>query len=163
VETLTHYLTPFQRQLLLAKLDTESRSEYRRRIEIILLADAGKSQTQICAALGCAQETARYWIAMLQAGLALHWYSQPMGRPKAVNDRYLERLQELLTHSPRDYGYAFQYWTAHWLSKQLAKELSIEVSARHINRLLKDMGLSTRQQRTTQEQEVHQMSIMSVN
>jgi transposase len=153
VEISNHYLTSFQRQLLLANLDTESRPEYRRRIEIILLADAGKSQTQICAALGCAQETARYWIAMLQTGLALHWYSQPMGRPKAVNDKYLERLQEMLNHSPRDYGYSFQSWTAHWLSKELAKEFSIEVSARHINRLLKDMGLSTRQKRTNLEEQ----------
>ncbi|NJM74367.1 MAG: helix-turn-helix domain-containing protein, partial [Scytonema sp. RU_4_4] len=55
------YLTPFQRQLLLKNLETDLRPEYRRRIEIMLLADIGQSQTQICEALKCSQETARYW------------------------------------------------------------------------------------------------------
>ncbi len=161
MEKQSHYLTPFQRQFLIASLDNEIRPEYRRRIEIMLLADAGRTQTQICTTLGCAQETARYWITMLQTGLALHWYEQPMGRPKAINDKYLERLQELVSNSPRDYGYSFNYWTAHWLSKQLAKEFDIEVSARHINRLLKEMGLSTRQKRMDNCREVAQMSKVS--
>ncbi|MEW6498921.1 MAG: winged helix-turn-helix domain-containing protein, partial [Cyanobacteriota bacterium] len=48
--------------------------------------------------------------------------------------------------SPRDYGYAFRRWTANWLSKHLAKELGISISDRHVKRLLKQMGLSTRPQ-----------------
>lgn len=145
------YLTPFQQKLLLKSLQIDLRPEYRRRIEIMLLADTGQSQAQICQALGCSHETARYWIAMAQAGQAHNWNGYPMGRPKAVNDEYLQRLKELVSHSPREYGYAFQRWTAQWLSKQLAKELGIEVSDRHINRLLKEMGLSTRPKREETE------------
>jgi hypothetical protein len=52
-----------------------------------------------------------------------------------------------VSHSPREYGYPFQRWTAQWLGKHLAKELGIKVSDCHINRLLKEMGLSTRQRR----------------
>lgn len=148
MEQQGQYLTSFQRQLLLKKLDTEIGSVYRRRIEIMLLADAGKSQTQICTEVGCAQETARYWIAIAQTGLAHRWHEHPMGRPKAINEEYIERLRELVSYSPRDCGYAFSSWTAQWLSKHLAKEFGIEVSDRHINRLLKKMGLSTRQKRT---------------
>jgi transposase len=70
-----------------------------------------------------------------------------MGRPKTVNEQYLARLKELVSHSPREYGYPFQRWTAQWLGKHLAKELGIKVSDCHINRLLKEMGLSTRQRR----------------
>ena len=40
------YLTPFQRKLLLKNLEADLRPEYRRRIEIMLLADAGQSQAQ---------------------------------------------------------------------------------------------------------------------
>ncbi|MDJ0571987.1 MAG: helix-turn-helix domain-containing protein, partial [Pleurocapsa sp. MO_192.B19] len=36
-------------------------------------------------------------------------------------------------------------------SKHLAKELGIEVSERHVNRLLKQMGLSTRRSRSLQQ------------
>lgn len=145
------FLTPFQRKLLLKDLQSESRPEYRRRIEIILLADLGKSQAQICAALGCSQETARYWIAITQAGQAHLWEQSPVGRPKTINDQYLDRLKELVHHSPRDYGYPFQHWTAQWLSKHLAKELGIEISDRHVNRLLKSMGLSSQQRRTASQ------------
>jgi transposase len=144
-------LTPFQRKLLQKSLQDDLPEQYRQRIEIILLADEGKSQAQICQALRCSQGTARYWITLARAGQAHNWDAFPIGRPKNVNDQYLERLKELVSHSPRDYGYPFQRWTAQWLSKHLAKEFGIEVSDRHINRLLKEMGLSTRRKSDTAE------------
>jgi hypothetical protein len=49
-------LTPFQRRYLLKSLETDLRVEYRHRIEIMLLFDAGESQAQICEALGCSQD-----------------------------------------------------------------------------------------------------------
>lgn len=138
------FLTPFQRKALLKNLQANLQPEYRRRIEIMLLADMGKSQTQICEKLGCSQEMARYWIGIAEAGLAHKWNERPIGRPKIVNNQYIERLKELVSNSPRDYGYAFSHWTAQWLSKHLASELGITISDRHINRLLKQMGLSTK-------------------
>lgn len=141
-------LTPFQKKQLQRSLEIESSPEYRRRIQIMLLADAGYSQAQICTELGCAHSTARYWIALAQAGNAHHWNDRPMGRPKTINPDFIERLRELATHSPRDYGYSFQRWTAAWLTKQLDKELGIKVSSRYISQLLKQMGLSTRAEQT---------------
>lgn len=138
------FLTHFQRKALLKSLQSDLQPEYRRRIEIMLLADVGKSQSQICEIIGCSQEMARYWIGLAEAGLAHKWNERPIGRPKIVNAQYLDRLKELVTHSPRDYGYAFTYWTAQWLSKHLANEFNIQISDRHINRLLKQMGLSTK-------------------
>ncbi|HEY9604830.1 MAG TPA: helix-turn-helix domain-containing protein [Allocoleopsis sp.] len=142
-------LSPFQRKLLQKNLQTDLRPEYRRRLEIMLMADEGYSQTQICEALGCSQETARYWITRARDGKAHQWNDNPMGRPKTISDEYLDRLKELVKHSPREYGYPFERWTAHWLGKHLAKELGIEVCDRHISRLLKEMGLSTRSRRDT--------------
>jgi transposase len=118
----------------------------RRRLEIAIRAQIGQSQTEICAALGCSKDTARYWMAIAQTEKANSWQTIAVGRPKRVNDEYLRRLKELVTNSPQDYGYAFQRWTAGWLSKHLAQEFDIEISERHINRLLKQMGLSTRTQ-----------------
>lgn len=77
-----------------------------------------------------------------------------MGRPKTVKEQYLNRLKELVSNSPREYGYAFQRWTAQWLGKHLEKELGIKVSNCHINRLLKQMGLSTRPKPATDESAV---------
>ncbi|MEH1970150.1 MULTISPECIES: helix-turn-helix domain-containing protein [unclassified Nostoc] len=138
------FLTPFQRKALLKNLQANLQPEYRRRIEIMLLADMGKSQSQICEILSCSQEMARYWIGVAEAGLAHKWNERPIGRPKTVNDQYIERLKELVSNSPREYGYAFSYWTAQWLSKHLANEFGIAITDRHVNRLLKKMGLSTK-------------------
>ena len=152
MENESKYLTPFQRKLLLKSLEADLRPEYRRRIEIMLLADAGQSQAQICKALLCAQETARYWITMAQTGQVHSWDDRAMGRPKTVNEQYLARLQELVNHDPRKYGYSFSRWTGLWLAKHLAKELDITVSAGYINMLLKEMGFSVRQKKKSVEQ-----------
>jgi transposase len=145
------YLTPFQRKLLQKSLEEDLSPIYSQRIQIMLLADEGKSQTQICLDLGCSAATARHWTHLARAGMAHQWQDCPIGRHKTVNEQYLERLQELVSNSPRDYGYFFSRWTANWLSKHLAKELGITISDRHVTRLLKEMGLSTRSKKPEQE------------
>ncbi|MTJ47565.1 helix-turn-helix domain-containing protein [Dolichospermum sp. UHCC 0259] len=139
------FLTPFQRKLLQKSLQEDHPESYHQRIEIMLLADDGKTQTEICQMLGCCAATVRHWMHIARMGMAHQWQDCPIGRPKVVNEQYLERLQELLHSSPRDHGYSFRRWTANWLQKHLAKEFGISLSDRHIKRLLKQLGLSTRQ------------------
>jgi transposase len=155
------YLTLFQRKLLQKALQSETRSQYLQRIEIMLLADQGYSATQICHELGCAQETTRYWIEMAKTGLVHQWNQHNIGRPKTINEEYLARLQELVTHNPRDYNYCFDRWTAGCLSKHMTKEFGIEIGERHISRLLKQMGLSTRQKAKSMPQQKH--SAITIN
>ena len=138
------YLTSFQRKLLDKALQTNLHPKYLCRIKIMLLADTGHTKAQISEALGCTQETVRYWVGQARAGQAHNWSDCPIGRPKVTNEQYIERLKELVNNSPRDYGYSFERWTGDWLSKHLNQELEIKVTARHINRLLKQMGLSIR-------------------
>ena len=116
----------------------------RRRLEIVIRANMGQSQAQICNALGCSRDTARYWIAIAKGNKASSWQEHSVGRPKTINDLYLKRLRELVSSSPKEQGYSFQRWTAKCLSKHLARELGITVSDRHVSRLLKQMGLSTK-------------------
>lgn len=156
------FLSAFQRALLMQEASKDLRTEYRRRIEIILLADLGHSQAQICKVLGCAQQTARHWIAIAQTGQVHLLNDDPIGRPKTINDEFTERLKELVAHSPRDYGYSFSAWTGDWLRKQLAKEFGIEVSNRHINRLLKQLGLSVRSRRSKTNQKDQDLQSASI-
>jgi transposase len=142
--TASKYLTLFERQQLEKSLAQKIPDRYRQRIEIMLLADEGKTQAEICQTLGCCPGTARHWILIARSGQAPNWQNDKIGRPKIINDRYLQRLRELATQSPKTFGYPFRRWTARWLSRHLAEELEIEVSDRHVNRLLKEMGLSTR-------------------
>ncbi len=139
------YLTPFERKGLQKILEQEDLpKKYRQRIQIMLLADEGKTQSQICQLVKCSRMTVRHWILVAKSGEAHNWNAFPLGRPKIVDEQYRERLKELMSHIPKDFGYPFRRWTAQWLSKHLAKELGVEVGVRHINRLLKEMGLSTR-------------------
>jgi putative transposase len=146
------FLTDFQKKMLLKNLQSELRPEYRRRLDIMLRADEGQSQAEICNALGCSQETARYWIAIAQSGQAHMWDNHPIGRPKIINDEYLQTLKELVNNGPRHYGYSFRNWTADWLSRHLAKQLKIQCSPRHVSRLLKQLGLSTKPKKLLREE-----------
>jgi transposase len=139
-QLLGQHLTGFQRQLLEKHLQVETIPEYRQRIEIMLLADAGKTQTQICRTLSCSPLTARHWIFMAKSGQAHNWQAQAIGRPKIVTSDYLDRLKQLMSASPKDLGYPFSRWTGQWLSKHLSQEFNIEVTARHINRLIEEMN-----------------------
>lgn len=156
------YLTLFQRKLLEKNAQKNLSKKQKQRIQIMLLADDGKSQAEICEVLGCCQATARHWIMMARTNQAHDWQSQPIGRPNTVNEKYLARLRQLISQSPqsvnipnRDYQYPFQRWTAQKLSQHLEQELGIKVTPQHINRLLKQMGLSTKP-KTTLEVEVEQ-------
>ena len=138
-------LTAFQRKHLQKSLQGELSKSHLQRIQIMLLADQGISPAQICQSLKCCPATAGRWIHIARSGMAHQWQECSIGRPKKVNDEYLERLKELVSGSPRNYGYSFQRWTAKYLSKHLAEEFGVELTEQHINRLLKQMGLSTRQ------------------
>lgn len=142
--SLNKYLTKFQRQLLENNLKSETIPEYRQRIEIMLLADEGKAQTQICRILNCSPLTARHWIFMAKSGQAHNWKEQPIGRPKTVTSEYLGRLKQLVSENPKDLGYPFSRWTGQWLSKHLSVEFKIEVTARHVNRLIEEMNNEAR-------------------
>jgi transposase len=143
-------LTEFQRQLLGKHLKTENVPEYRQRIQIMLLADEGKTQSQICRILNCSQLTARHWIFVAKSGQAHKWQTQPIGRPKTVTADYLDRLKELISANPKELGYPFSRWTGQWLEKHLSSEFNIVVSARHINRLI---GKIEREVRSVDRQE----------
>jgi transposase len=119
------------------------RPEHRLRLEIMLRADRGESQNEICAALGCAPGTARFWMKMMELGDIDAWVTVPIGRPQKVSPEYLARLRELVGQSPKNYGYNVERWTALDLRHQLIQESGIAVSDRHINRLLNEMNISS--------------------
>jgi transposase len=154
------YLTPFQRKSLQKSWQQNLADKQRQRIQIMLLADEGKTQVQICQKLGCCQATARHWITMARTNQAHHWQSNPIGRPTLAHEEYVQRLKQLVTQSPqevnvpnKDYQYPFKRWTAQKLSQHLQAELGIKVTPQHLNRLLKQMGLSTRPKLTSETED----------
>jgi transposase len=136
------FLTELQTQALEAALNGRLAPEYRQRIEIMLLTNAGRTQAQICRQVGCSPLTARHWMLVAKTSQSHLWQEQPIGRPKTVSDKYLARLLEVAQLPPQQFGYAFSRWTGDWLSRHLEGEMGVKISARHINRLLKEAAAS---------------------
>ena len=153
MEEQVRQITNLLAQIVPKDLPPHQESIYHRRLEIQIRTHLGQSQAEICSALGCSKDTARHWMTIAKTEGLNRWDEQPIGRPKVVDDRYKKRLYELATSSPKEHGHSFSRWTAKWLGKHLAKELGIEVSDRHVNRLLKQMGLSTRKSNKPQKSE----------
>jgi transposase len=150
------FLTEFQRALLTSKLESETTTSYRQRLQIMLMADAGQSQAAIARALGCSPQTVRHWTLVAKSGEAHNWKSTPLGRPKVTSDEYLARLAELAITFPQSMQtadgsgnyYTQRRWTAKLLSEHLKVETGISVSDRHINRLLKKLDLTLNHRRS---------------
>jgi transposase len=137
------YLTSFQRKLLeknLEKAETYLSDNLRKRIQIMLYADEGRSQAEICQILKCSAATARAWILQAQSGMAHQWQEHPRGRPATIKEEHLARLKELVNTSPRELGECFDEWTGYSLSRRLTKEFGITVTRHHINRLVKRLN-----------------------
>ena len=99
------FLSFFQRKYLgknLSQCLSNNSQKYSQRIQIMLLADEGKTQTQICQELGCSQSTARHWMMMAKSGQAHQWNRHKVGRPQAAIEGYLQRLRQLVIQSPRE-------------------------------------------------------------
>jgi transposase len=99
---------------------------------------------------------------MAENGRAHQWNYPPVGRPSKSPDSYQKRLKELISKSPRDYGYPFTRWTAQWLSRHLATEFGVEYSTRHIYRLLKQMGASSQQRKQQIKDSLENKSASSI-
>jgi transposase len=142
-------LNDFQRKHLQKALANPQLSGRNRvRIEIMLRFSEGISQKEICSNLQCSPATARTWIQVVQSGQAHRWeeFCQD-GRPKTLEDHHCDRLFELVKyHSPKEFKFAFSQWTAKALQAQLLREFKIDVGTRHINRVLREAGLSRRKQ-----------------
>ncbi len=79
------FLSHFQRKILIKYLQQTIKPGCRRRIEIILLADIGKSQAEICEIVGCSRRITRYWMNIIEQGVAHRWDKLPITRATAFS------------------------------------------------------------------------------
>lgn len=59
------------------------------------------------------------------------------GRPTKADDNYRQVLEEALEKEPKDYGYAFGFWTADRLREHMRQQTGIALSNRRFRALLK--------------------------
>lgn len=85
--------------------------------------------------MGCVYHWHRRWRADGIAGLKNRPKS---GRPCKADANYCQR--EALAREPREYGYAFAFWTANRLREHLRQQTGIRLSNRRFRALMKKKG-----------------------
>jgi|SRR5512135_720688 transposase len=142
-----HFTRPFsedERHQILAGLRS-SDAFVLRRCQILLASDRGERAGSIATQLGCHKQTVLTVIHGFNTdGLAVleEGSSRPHGLRTTFSQEALERLQDLLHRSPRDFGKPTSLWTLE-LAAQVCFEQGLTprlVSDESVRRALKRMG-----------------------
>jgi len=115
------------------------------RIEIAPASRRRNAESTNCQSLEVFSRDCAYWITLARAGQAHNWDAFRLVDRMLMTNIW-SGCEELVSHSPRDYGYPFQRWTARW---HLAKIPALRSAIAAV--LLKEMGLSTRRKSKTAE------------
>ena len=101
----------------------------RRRVQTVLLAQAGYTVTEIVRITRQSPWTVRRWVYRFMAeGCAGLWEAPRSGRPPEITPVIELFLREAVVRSPRAYGLARPNWTTTLLSKLIKRRFQREVS-----------------------------------
>ncbi|NES93443.1 IS630 family transposase [Okeania sp. SIO2B9] len=135
---VSNFLTKEQKKSMRKAMREDECPHFREHILIILLANDGKTQSQIAEFVGCSLRTVSYWF---NHGDPDNLESFRDGRGQGNNQKstpgYINLLIEIVEKDPTKFGYEFGRWTAQRLSEHLAKETGIALSSSQVKRLLK--------------------------
>jgi len=67
---------------------------------------------------------------------------QRSGRPALLEDQQKLALGEIIDSGPLKYGFVSGVWNAPMIGRVIAEEFEVEYTARHVRRLLQEMGFS---------------------
>lgn len=111
------------------------------RIQIVLLADKGLSQTAISQATGCSRSWTHEVLKrfVLQGVAALADRREDNGQVK-LDEEFLSLLHDLVDASPRDHGFVRPTWTQELLVKAMHKEGGVKVHVGTMSRALAKIG-----------------------
>lgn len=137
-------------KIALEDLQNNGSGLMRERSLAILHCAAGKKILWIAHALNRRPLTVRTWIdAFERKGVKGLSRAFSPGRPSVRELRLRPRLNEYLTHSPRNYGWGEDVWTSAIINAQFEKEFGRKFGKSTISRLLKDAGYTFKRPKKT--------------
>ena len=123
-------------------------SRYDHRLHGVLLVCAGKSCYEVAELFGHSPRTIEYWVERFeQSGFAGLEDRERKGRPAALDERTIRKINDDLRRLPRDLGYDQNLWDGKLLSHHLAAGYNLQLGVRQCQRLFRKLGFRRRKPR----------------
>jgi len=127
-------------------LEEATRKRETKRLLVAIIYKRGPSAPMIAEWLDTREQTIYRWFDRLESepvGQAVRDRHRS-GRPPKLDDADHEEFQKAVRGPPASVGYDRPAWTTALARRFLRKEFGVEYSRRHVQRLLKDAGLTWR-------------------
>lgn len=123
-------------------------ARYDHRLHGVLLICAGKSCYEVAELFGHSARTIEYWVERFeQSGFAGLEDRERKGRPAALDERTLRKINDDLRQLPRDLGYDQNLWDGKLLSHHLTASYNLQLGVRQCQRLFRKLGFRRRKPR----------------
>jgi transposase len=126
---------------------TNNKKEYRRVLAVLQKAD-GISYESIAKEHGVSSRTVRRWVisSYVKNGIeGLKILTKRRRGPKSkIKDNDKEIILSVLFNDPHIFNYLRNTWSLRSLAKCLTNELRIKISFKHLQRILKSMGITSK-------------------
>jgi len=136
------YLTTAQKNSILRLMKNTSDKKNYRRLMAILQKSNGRTFADIAKEHGVSIRSVQRWIsAYLQMGTKGLEIKKTGSTKSRITEEDREIILSVLFNDPNIFGYVRNTWSLRSLATCLTEELDIPISFRHLQRILKGMGI----------------------
>jgi len=140
---VSNFLSKDQKKALQKAIKEDECPHFREHVLIMLLANDGKTQSQIADFIGCSLRTVNHWYTHGDPDNLESFRDQRgQGNHQKATPEYIDLLIRIVEQEPVELGYEFGRWTAQRLAEHLAQETNIVLSNRQVTRLLKKSSMA---------------------
>src|SRR5215510_4725775 len=135
-------LTTTQKNSILRMMKNTSDKKLYRRLLAVTQKSHGRTFEDIAKEHGVSIRTVQRWISTyLKTGTKGLEIKKPGGTKFRITNEDREIMLSVLFNDPNIFGYIRNTWSLRSLAKCLTEELDIPISFKHLQRILKDMGI----------------------
>ncbi len=123
-------------------------ARYDHRLHGLLLIAQGVTCPKVASMLGDSVRTVQYWVKRFEKdGLAGLTEGDRPGRPRLLNEKQLEKINQVLRKTPEDVGLSGNLWDGKTLSAHIKKAYGVSLGARQCQRMFRQLGFRLRKPR----------------
>jgi len=124
-------------------------SRYDHRLHGVLLVAQGMSCPEVSRLLGDSPRTVEYWVRRFEErGLSGLVEGERSGRPRRLNDKQLEEINEVLRQPPESVGIPRGFWDGKGLAAFIKKRYGVRLGVRQCQYMFRSFGFRRRKPRS---------------